>query len=137
MTPDPVATALRESEARYRLALHAGRMGSWETDFASGVRRWTEEGMALFGLDLPEGRGRVGGDADEFQASLHPDDRHLAADLRALADRQDSFLAEYRIFRPDGMRPLSPLALGLFWGLLICAILAFSGQASKFLYIDF
>lgn len=38
---------------------------------------------------------------------------------------------------PDGVRPLSPLALGLFWGLLICAILAFSGQASKFIYIDF
>ncbi|OJH40112.1 hypothetical protein [Cystobacter ferrugineus] len=38
---------------------------------------------------------------------------------------------------PDGSRPLSPLELGLFWGLLMCAILAFSGQASKFIYIDF
>ncbi|ATB42791.1 hypothetical protein CYFUS_008270 [Cystobacter fuscus] len=38
---------------------------------------------------------------------------------------------------PDGTSPLSPLALGLYWGLLICAILAFSGQASKFIYIDF
>ncbi len=58
--------------------------------------------MALFGLDLPEGRGQVGGDADEYAAALHPDDRHLAADFHALADRQDSFLAEYRIVRPDG-----------------------------------
>jgi hypothetical protein len=38
---------------------------------------------------------------------------------------------------PEGFRPLSPIARGLFWGLLICAILAFSGQASKFIYIDF
>jgi hypothetical protein len=38
---------------------------------------------------------------------------------------------------PDGFRPLSPLALGLFWGLLLCAILVFSGQSSKFIYIDF
>jgi len=38
---------------------------------------------------------------------------------------------------PEGFRPLSPVALGLYWGLLICAILAFSGQASKFIYIDF
>jgi hypothetical protein len=38
---------------------------------------------------------------------------------------------------PEGLRPLSPVALGLLWGLLICAILAFSGQASKFIYIDF
>ena len=58
--------------------------------------------MALFGLDLPDGRGQVGGDADEYQAALHPDDRHLAADFHALADRQDSFIAEYRIVRPDG-----------------------------------
>ena len=102
MTPDPVETALRESEARYRSPLPAGRMGSWETDFAAGTRTWTKDGMALFGLDLPDGRGQVGGDADELEAALHPDDRHLAADLRALADRQDSFIAEYRIVRPDG-----------------------------------
>ena len=38
---------------------------------------------------------------------------------------------------PEGVRPFSPLVLGLFWGLLICAILVFSGQASKFIYIDF
>jgi len=102
MTPDPVETALREREARYRSALHAARMGSWETDFVAGTRTWSKEGMALFGLDLPEGRGQVGGDADEYQAALHPDDRHLAADFHALADRQDSFVAEYRIVRPDG-----------------------------------
>ena len=102
MTPDLVETALHEREARYRSALHAGRMGSWETDFTAGTRTWSKEGMALFGLDLPEGRGQVGGDADEYAAALHPDDRHLAADFHALADRQDSFLAEYRIVRPDG-----------------------------------
>jgi hypothetical protein len=38
---------------------------------------------------------------------------------------------------PNGLRPLSPVALGLFWGLLLCAILVFSGQASRFIYIDF
>ncbi|HEY5322275.1 MAG TPA: PAS domain-containing protein, partial [Caldimonas sp.] len=102
MTPDPVETALREREARYRSALHAGRMGSWETDFVAGTRTWSKEGMALFGLELPEGRGQVGGDGDEYAAALHPDDRHLATDFHALADRQDSFFAEYRIVHPDG-----------------------------------
>ena len=102
MTPDPVDTALSESDGRYRSALHAGLMGSWETDFTTGTRTWTHEGMVLFGLDLPDGRGQVGSDADEYEAALHPDDRHLAADFRALADRQDSFNAEYRIVRPDG-----------------------------------
>ncbi|MGZ5216015.1 MAG: hybrid sensor histidine kinase/response regulator [Caldimonas sp.] len=94
--------ALRESEARYRSALTAGRMGSWETDLVARTRTWSQEGMELFGLTLPQGRGRVGGEGDEYLASLHPEDRHLAARFLELADRQDSFFAEYRIVRPDG-----------------------------------
>ncbi len=94
--------ALRESEARYSSALTAGRMGAWETDLANATRQWTQEGMALFGLSLPGGRGRVGGADDEYVRALHPDDRHLASHFHALADVQDSFAAEYRIVRPDG-----------------------------------
>ncbi len=94
--------ALRESEARFRSALHAGRMGSWETDHTTKSRVWSEEGMALFGLTLPGGRGQVGGSEDEYAHSLHPDDRHLVQRFRELADRVDSFPADYRIVRPDG-----------------------------------
>jgi PAS domain S-box-containing protein len=93
---------LRESETRYHIALTAGRAGTWETDYVSGVRTWSREGMALFGLTLPDGRGRVGGDADEFEAAVHPDDRHLARRFRELEDKEDSFAAEYRVARPDG-----------------------------------
>ena len=57
---------LARSEAQLRSALKAGRLVHWETDLASGVRHWTPEAMALFGLDLPDGRGRFGGDTDEF-----------------------------------------------------------------------
>jgi PAS domain S-box-containing protein len=92
----------RESERRYRAALHAGRMGSWETDFENHARLWSPEGQALFGLDVPGGRGRVGGPDDEFRRALHPDDRHLADRYREIADRQDTFEADYRIVRPDG-----------------------------------
>ena len=100
--PRDAEQPLRESEARYRSALIAGRMGSWETDLATATRTWSPEGMALFGLALPGGRGQVGGDDDEYQAALHPEDRHLAARFHVLADRQDSFPAEYRIVRRDG-----------------------------------
>ena len=104
MTPqhEHVEAALSESEARYRLALTAGRMGSWETDLVAGTRSWSKEGMALFGLDLVNGVGQVGGAADEYEVALHPEDRHLVRDYHELADKQDSFLAEYRIVRPDG-----------------------------------
>jgi PAS domain S-box-containing protein len=94
--------ALRESEERYRTALRMGRMGSWETDLEAGIRHWSPEGMALFGIDLPDGRGRVGGADDEWRARLHPEEGDVAVALfRALA-RQDRAHVEYRILRPNG-----------------------------------
>jgi PAS domain S-box-containing protein len=94
--------SLRDSEARYRTALAAGRMGTWETDLVNRTRRWTEEGMVLFGISLPDGRGHVGGPDDEYQNALHPDDRHLMHKFHELADKQDTFTSEYRTVHPDG-----------------------------------
>lgn len=94
--------ALVDSEASYRAALQAGNLGSWETDLRSGLRIWTPEGMTLFGLDLPDGKGRVGGPDDEWMAAIHPNDRDLALALRHQAQTRDSFPAEYRIKRPSG-----------------------------------
>jgi len=94
--------SLRQSEASFRSALKAGRMGSWETDHPSKSRIWSQEGMALFGLDLVDGRGQVGGPDDEYVGALHPEDRHLAQHFRELAEQQDSFAADYRVVRPDG-----------------------------------
>ena len=94
--------ALRESESRFRSALNAGRMGSWETDLQQMTRTWSDEGMALFGIDLVNGIGQVGGADDEYVNAMHPEDRHLVQRFRALADQQDSFPAEYRIVKPGG-----------------------------------
>src|ERR1700722_10140744 len=94
--------ALRASEERYRTAMMLGRMGSWEVDFVQGVRVWTPEGMALFGINLSDGLGRVGGETDELHQSIHPEDRHLLAQYHVLANTQDSFPAEYRIVKADG-----------------------------------
>jgi PAS domain S-box-containing protein len=93
---------LRESEQLYSTALAAGRMGTWETDLVNRTRLWTKEGMALFGLNLADGLGHVGGENDEYRSALHPDDRHLMQEFHQLADRQDSFTSEYRVVRPDG-----------------------------------
>ncbi|MEO5845743.1 MAG: ATP-binding protein [Caldimonas sp.] len=95
--------AMRESEARFRAALRAGRMGYWETDRTTGTRTWSAEAMTLFGLDLIDGKGRFGGPDDEYVAALHPEDRHLASRFHELAEQQDSFAAEYRVVRPDGI----------------------------------
>ena len=93
---------LSESEALYRSALSAGRMGTWETDLVARTRQWTPEGMALFGINLPDGRGHVGGDQDEYWSALHPDDRHLVKKFHELADKQNLFTSEYRVVWPDG-----------------------------------
>jgi PAS domain S-box-containing protein len=94
--------ALRASEERYRSAMMLGRIGSWEVDFVKGIRSWTPEGMALFGINLEDGLGHVGGEADELRRAIYSEDRHLLAQYHALADSQDSFSAEYRILKADG-----------------------------------
>lgn len=63
---------LAGSEARYRSALRTGGMGNWETDLAASTRTWSEEGMAIFGLTLVDGRGCVGGQADRVQNGAAP-----------------------------------------------------------------
>jgi len=93
---------LARSEARYRAAVITGRLAAWETDMVTLTRHWTKEGMELFGLDLPEGRGQVRGPNDEFWRALHPDDKHMMAEFHRTADKEDSYPCEYRIIRPDG-----------------------------------
>jgi PAS domain S-box-containing protein len=93
--------ALRASEARYRSAVITGRIGAWETNMVTRIRTWTEEGLELFGLTLPDGRGQVGGLGDEFRNSLHSDDKHLMEQFHRTADEVDTYPCEYRIVRPD------------------------------------
>lgn len=93
---------LRESEQLYRGAVITGRLASWETNMVTRERIWTKEGLEMFGLDLPNGRGVVGGDNDEFKLTLHPDDRYKVADFHRMADEIDAYPAEYRILRSDG-----------------------------------
>ncbi len=93
---------LSDSETRYRIALSAGRIGSFETNFATGVRTWSDEGMKLFGVDVEGGLGIVGGEIDEFAAALHPEDRHHVATQQQRADEKDTVSAEYRVVHADG-----------------------------------
>lgn len=72
---------LNASQALYRSALAAGRMGTWETDLVAKTRLWTPEGMALFGINPRDGLGHVGGVEDEYRSALHPDDRHLISEI--------------------------------------------------------
>lgn len=94
-----VEAALRESEARLRLALAAGKMGTWDWDLETNRIVWAGEHESLWGMETGSFRGTYA----EFEARLHPDDRaplHRAVQ-EALANHTP-FNHEYRVLWPDG-----------------------------------
>jgi PAS domain S-box-containing protein len=96
-----IEDALRQSEQRLRLALDAGRMGTWTMDLRTGDATWDASMRRIFGVG-PELSVRF---PDILQQVVHPDDRAYVEGTveRALAPGSDGrYLAEYRILRRDG-----------------------------------
>jgi PAS domain S-box-containing protein len=91
--------ALRESEARLRMAIEAGRLGLWELDAETGALVASEACRRDFGRDPASPFGR-----DDLLASIHPEDRerHRGA-MEAMAAGGDLDL-ECRVVAPDGIR---------------------------------
>ena len=91
--------ALRRSRERLRLALQAGRMGTWDWDIESGRVEWSPTLERLHGL----APGSFGGSFDDFQADIHPDDRQRVADRirRVLESDQTDYDIDYRIVPPN------------------------------------
>ena len=92
--------AQHASEQRLRLALDAGRMGTWEWDISGGRVIWSPEEERLYGLDP----GTFSGTIDEYRARIHPEDREesLALVQDALGRRAATHHVTHRIIRPDG-----------------------------------
>lgn len=90
--------ALRESEARLRLALDAGRLGAWELDLRSLALQVSATCLANFGYP-PESPFSY----DDLRAAIHPDDRPRmeAAVAHSIAQQAD-YDIEYRVVWPDG-----------------------------------
>jgi len=90
--------ALRESEERLRVALAAGRMGTWRYDLTTEQQSWDERQYELFGLPPSEPPSR-----DLFLSVVHPDDLSFVQfDLDDLPDGESFLDSEFRIIRPDG-----------------------------------
>ncbi len=90
--------ALRESEARLRIALSAARMGVWDWDMVSDHENWSPELREMF--EVPEDQPMT---FQSFLSCIHPDDRDhvLTTQTQALNEKQD-YYSEYRIYLPDG-----------------------------------
>jgi PAS domain S-box-containing protein len=90
---------LRESRERLRAALEAAEMGTWRLDLRTGVATRDAEMSRMLGLPPQESTEPL----PLFFSRVHPDDRPAveAAARRAVDDR-GSYLAEFRVVRPDG-----------------------------------
>ena len=99
-TTDRVAAerALRESEARLRLAHEVAAIGTFEWDVATDQNRWSPEIERLYGLP----QGSFGGRLDDWRRLVHPDDLPEAERLLARALETGVLEGEWRAVRPDG-----------------------------------
>ncbi len=89
---------LHESEARLRLALLAGRLGSWELDLQTRTLRASDSCKAVFGR--PPSAEFTYGDLLE---SVHPSDRErMQASVRATVETGGDYAIEHRTVWPDG-----------------------------------
>lgn len=89
--------ALRDAETRFRLAVEATELGTWDCDPQTGAATWSSEMKAIFGVapDFQPYRGFV-------QERTHPDDRKPLTNClqRALGPTGDGrFDLDYRIRR--------------------------------------
>ena len=96
---EAVRAEAEAAERRLRLALEAGRMGTWEWMIATGALGWSSSLEAIHGF----APGTFPGTFDAFRSAIHEEDRDRV--LRALAlaveERRDHRV-EYRIVRRDG-----------------------------------
>ena len=93
------AAQLADSEARVRLALAAGGLGTWQWDMSTGITTWDPVLEAMFGL----APGTFDGTFETYVETLHPDDR--AAVLRKVQETLaagDTYAVRHRVRWPDG-----------------------------------
>ncbi|WP_448610704.1 SpoIIE family protein phosphatase [Geodermatophilus sp. URMC 60] len=84
---------------RWRLAMDAGGVGTFDWDLRSGELVWDDPLMTMFGYTLADFDGTI----TAFNRRLHPDDLPRVSEaLRACIDLVGDFEAEYRVVRPDG-----------------------------------
>ena len=93
------ADALRESEARLRLAMHAGRMGDMTFDIQSDEVRHSPSYAALLGFPADQVLTLA-----QVRSRYHPDDieRTMAQRAATLSGAQSFYDVEHRVIWPDG-----------------------------------
>ncbi|WP_054313094.1 PAS domain-containing protein [Mesorhizobium sp. 1M-11] len=83
---------------RLQLALEAGRIGTFDVDHSTGLRKWDERAYALHGVT----RETFDGSRESFFDLLHPEDiARVRERTNAFAKSRDTFTSiEYRAIHP-------------------------------------
>ena len=91
--------ALRDSEARLKIAQLSAGAGVWEWDIRGGTLTWSDELFGLFGLDPSKGQATF----DAWRGTVHPDDREPAERrIEAAVAEHAPLASEYRVVLPTG-----------------------------------
>jgi len=92
------AEALRESEARLRLAQEAAKIGVFERNLQTDEIRWSPEMGGLFGLDP----GQFPRSFADLLKHVHPQDRSYLAERVEQSTQTGEAECEWRVVWPDG-----------------------------------
>lgn len=92
---------MQVSEERFRLLSRASNEAIWDLDLADGAIWWNDEFTALFGYERESLQVL---NFDIWSDLVHPEERQGVVDevLRALAEKEEVWSAEYRLRRKDG-----------------------------------
>lgn len=97
--PSSIVERLARSEHRLRLALTAGRMGTWDWDIATSRTTWSATLERIHGLEP----GTFSGTFEAFQSDILPEDRPRVLEaIEKTLETGSDYAIEYRIVRPDG-----------------------------------
>jgi PAS domain S-box-containing protein len=92
--------ALRESDARLRIALESARAGVFDWNVDADRVEWTEGYYALLGLEP----GSVPASQALWRRHVHPEDlARVESELRAAIAQGGRFASDYRILGADGI----------------------------------
>ncbi|WP_435746540.1 SpoIIE family protein phosphatase [Nocardioides sp. SYSU DS0663] len=88
----------KDGSDRWRLALEAGGVGTFDWDLVTGRLVYDERLLDIFGLDAAE----FGGTIEHFHAAVHPEDLpRVRAAIDAALATCGAYAAEYRVLVPD------------------------------------
>ncbi|HKR78466.1 MAG TPA: PAS domain S-box protein [Nitrospira sp.] len=90
--------AIRESEARTRIAQQAARWGVFEYNYKTGRNYWSVELEALYGL----APGTFEGTYDGWSQRVHPADRQEAEEAMQRALTTNEYAHDFRVVWDDG-----------------------------------